>query len=213
MNYNRPLTHREIEILRTMGQGYSTKEAGEIFSISSETIRSHLLHISRKLGTSSILHAVAVARAIGIINDTEYRAGAVAMRTLRDYHHDVVGGSNYPDLPDFVEFNGSMKAELKEGQLVPFRPDPQSEMWIKLSGWISWKSDSFNPSIRLLILSDVRLRDRRCPVGHKVDVTVNLHGAEYSTGLFMTVTWPRSVQRKRIRGSSARIRTSQVESD
>jgi two-component system nitrate/nitrite response regulator NarL len=47
------LTRREIEILRAVVAGYTNKEIGERFSISENTVKSHLTHIFNKSGASS----------------------------------------------------------------------------------------------------------------------------------------------------------------
>jgi DNA-binding NarL/FixJ family response regulator len=55
------LTAREIEVLQLLAFGHSNKDIAERLDISSETVKTHLEHIFRKLGTSDRTAAVAEA--------------------------------------------------------------------------------------------------------------------------------------------------------
>jgi NarL family two-component system response regulator LiaR len=55
------LTAREIEVLQLLAFGHSNKDIAERLAISSETVKTHLEHIFRKLGTSDRTAAVAEA--------------------------------------------------------------------------------------------------------------------------------------------------------
>ena len=54
-----PLTPREWEVVDLLSMGRSTDEMAEILVLSTETVRSHVKHILRKLGVSSREEAVA----------------------------------------------------------------------------------------------------------------------------------------------------------
>jgi DNA-binding NarL/FixJ family response regulator len=54
------LTPREYEVLRAMSLGASTRRIGELFSISTSTVRSHVKSILAKLGVHSRVEAVSV---------------------------------------------------------------------------------------------------------------------------------------------------------
>lgn len=56
------LTTRQHEILMHLAQGESTDQIAALLHLSRETVRNHIRHILRRLGTSSRLEAVAVAR-------------------------------------------------------------------------------------------------------------------------------------------------------
>jgi PAS domain S-box-containing protein len=56
-----PLTRRELEVLRLVGQGLGTAAAAERLHISRMTIRNHVQNILRKLGVHSRLQAFAYA--------------------------------------------------------------------------------------------------------------------------------------------------------
>jgi PAS domain S-box-containing protein len=56
------LTTRQHEILEHLAEGESTEQIAEMLHLSRETVRNHVRHILRRLGTSSRLEAVAVAR-------------------------------------------------------------------------------------------------------------------------------------------------------
>ena len=57
------LTPRQVEVLRLLEQGYSTKQIAAELHLSTETVRNHIRRLFRALGVNSRLEAVAVARA------------------------------------------------------------------------------------------------------------------------------------------------------
>jgi PAS domain S-box-containing protein len=56
-----PLTRRELEILKMIATGVSTKAAADKLHVSSATVRNHVQNILGKLGAHSRLEAVAMA--------------------------------------------------------------------------------------------------------------------------------------------------------
>ncbi len=62
-----PLTAQETKILRSLAKGRNPRETAAQFHISARTLRNHLYHINRKLGTSSRLAAVVLATQRGLI--------------------------------------------------------------------------------------------------------------------------------------------------
>ena len=62
-----PLTAREIEVLRLIGRGFSTKEIGAKLFRSLSTIRKHRENINQKLCTRNAVQSVIVALQTGII--------------------------------------------------------------------------------------------------------------------------------------------------
>jgi PAS domain S-box-containing protein len=56
------LTPRQHEILVLLADGASTDQIAEMLHLSRETVRNHVRHILRRLGVSSRLEAVALAR-------------------------------------------------------------------------------------------------------------------------------------------------------
>jgi DNA-binding NarL/FixJ family response regulator len=57
------LTPRQVEVLRLLEQGRSTKQIAAELHLSTETVRNHIRRIFRALGVNSRLEAVAAARA------------------------------------------------------------------------------------------------------------------------------------------------------
>ncbi len=57
------LTPRQVEVLRLLEQGRSTKQIAAELHLSTETVRNHIRRLFRALGVNSRLEAVAVARA------------------------------------------------------------------------------------------------------------------------------------------------------
>lgn len=60
------LTEREREILRTIGQGYNSREVGQLLFISKRTVDYHLANVYAKLNVTNRLHALIVAQRLGI---------------------------------------------------------------------------------------------------------------------------------------------------
>ena len=57
------LTPRQVEVLRLLEQGRSTKQIAAELHLSTETVRNHVRRLFQALGVNSRLEAVAVARA------------------------------------------------------------------------------------------------------------------------------------------------------
>jgi PAS domain S-box-containing protein len=57
------LTPRQVEVLRLLEQGRSTKQIADELHLSTETVRNHVRRLLRALGIHSRLEAVAAARA------------------------------------------------------------------------------------------------------------------------------------------------------
>ena len=56
------LTPRQVEVLRLLERGYSTKQIAAELHLSTETVRNHVRRLFRALGVHSRLEAVATAR-------------------------------------------------------------------------------------------------------------------------------------------------------
>jgi len=63
----RPLTPREIEILRLIAKGLSNNEAAHVLDLSRATVRTHLEHIYEKLDVTNRVEAVTEGLRKGII--------------------------------------------------------------------------------------------------------------------------------------------------
>ena len=61
------LTIRELEVLRLLASGSSTKSMVDVMSVSVHTIRNHVRNVLAKLHANSRLEAVAVATRIGLL--------------------------------------------------------------------------------------------------------------------------------------------------
>jgi PAS domain S-box-containing protein len=58
------LTPRQVEVLRLLEQGRSTKQIAADLHLTTETVRNHIRHLFQALGVHSRLEAVALARAL-----------------------------------------------------------------------------------------------------------------------------------------------------
>jgi LuxR family maltose regulon positive regulatory protein len=62
------LTERELEVLRLLAAGRSNADmAAELF-VEQSTVKTHLIHLYRKLGVHSRTQTVARARALGLLD-------------------------------------------------------------------------------------------------------------------------------------------------
>jgi LuxR family maltose regulon positive regulatory protein len=62
-----PLTDQEKRILIFLAKGVSNKEMASRLFVSENTVKFHLKHIYSKLAVTSRLHAIAIARDLGLI--------------------------------------------------------------------------------------------------------------------------------------------------
>ncbi len=62
------LSDRQVEILQSIADGMSTKQAGRYLGITTKTVHNHLNAIYRKLDAQSLTHAVLGAVRLGIID-------------------------------------------------------------------------------------------------------------------------------------------------
>lgn len=58
----RPLTGREVEVLRLVADGLSNEEIGRVLFLSPETVRTHLRRMAAKLGIRSVCGPVEVSQ-------------------------------------------------------------------------------------------------------------------------------------------------------
>jgi DNA-binding CsgD family transcriptional regulator len=61
------LTPRQHEVLAHLSDGHSTDQIAAALHLSRETVRNHVRHVLRRLGASSRLEAVAIARRDGML--------------------------------------------------------------------------------------------------------------------------------------------------
>lgn len=61
------LTPREREVLRALSAGLGRREIAEQLVVSPETVRTHIQRVLAKLGVHSVIGAMAVARAAGLV--------------------------------------------------------------------------------------------------------------------------------------------------
>jgi DNA-binding NarL/FixJ family response regulator len=62
-----PLTTRQLEILRDLADGASTRDVARRYWLTPVTVRNHIANILRNLGAHSRLEAVAIARRAGLL--------------------------------------------------------------------------------------------------------------------------------------------------
>lgn len=66
-----PLTERELQVLKLLGEGRSNKEAASILHISDQTVKNHISHIFSKLGVNDRTSAVLLAISQGWIRNSD----------------------------------------------------------------------------------------------------------------------------------------------
>lgn len=65
------LTHREQEVVRLVGLGYSAPEIGEMLSISPKTVDTYKQRINEKLGLTHRTDYVKLALRLGLLTSTD----------------------------------------------------------------------------------------------------------------------------------------------
>ena len=65
---HRPLTHREVEVLRMVSKGMGNKEIAVALSIAEVTVKLHVSHVLEKLGAKDRTEAATAALKRGIIS-------------------------------------------------------------------------------------------------------------------------------------------------
>jgi DNA-binding NarL/FixJ family response regulator len=63
------LSTRELEVLRMLTQGYGVEEIGERLGLSPKTAANHQSSIKQKLGATSALQLMLIARRFGLVSD------------------------------------------------------------------------------------------------------------------------------------------------
>jgi DNA-binding NarL/FixJ family response regulator len=63
----RPITERQLEVLRIVARGRTNREIGLVLGISERTVRNHMREILRRLSTRDRTHSVVVAIGSGWI--------------------------------------------------------------------------------------------------------------------------------------------------
>lgn len=80
----RPVTDRQLEILRNVARGQTNREIGERLGISERTVRNHMREILRRLSSSDRTHAVVLAIGNGWIPIPVEPDGDPASSILRE---------------------------------------------------------------------------------------------------------------------------------
>ena len=62
-----PLSKRELEVMKLLGERLSNKEIAEIIFVSSDTVKKHLYNIYQKLNVKNRREAVRKAKALDIL--------------------------------------------------------------------------------------------------------------------------------------------------
>lgn len=77
------LSNRETEVLRLVAAGYTNPQIGQELTISVDTVRSHMMRIAVKLGTSNRAAAVRVGYETGVLRLPDATMLAQADRIVR----------------------------------------------------------------------------------------------------------------------------------
>jgi DNA-binding CsgD family transcriptional regulator len=101
-----PLTKREVDVISLLERGLSNRAMADALDISLDAVKYHLRNVYGKLGVSRRIHAILMARSLGILRG----AAASAPRELleaplpRSAH---AGPTRVPDFgPEIVERRG-----------------------------------------------------------------------------------------------------------
>lgn len=70
--FSRPLSQREAQVLKLIGDGKSNTEMGDILDISRKTVDKHREHIYRVTGIKNAAHAVQLALYLKLVEPMEF---------------------------------------------------------------------------------------------------------------------------------------------
>jgi two-component system, NarL family, response regulator len=70
---SKPLTERELEIVRLVGEGHSNRDLARMLWVTEQTVKFHLTNIYRKLGVSNRTEASRWAQAQGLLTGSPAR--------------------------------------------------------------------------------------------------------------------------------------------
>lgn len=91
------LTEREHEVLNLLAHGRQNGVIAASMGLSSHTVKAHLRNIYRKLGAHGQIEAVAIARALGLLDETgEPKAAHSQQRACRPGPHHRLGSPGHP---------------------------------------------------------------------------------------------------------------------
>jgi DNA-binding CsgD family transcriptional regulator len=72
------LTSRQLEVLRLVGAGYTTREISARLGVSAKTVEHHKQNIFKRLGVHNQAHAVSIAMRRGLVGSGIGRTEAVS---------------------------------------------------------------------------------------------------------------------------------------
>lgn len=86
----KPLTRREFEVLQLIAEGRTAEQIGYRLGITTETVRTHVSHILKKLGARDRAHAVAVAYQMSLLpcepaKDVDSTEASAGLRSVRAF--------------------------------------------------------------------------------------------------------------------------------
>jgi DNA-binding CsgD family transcriptional regulator len=122
------ISHRELEVLGLVVEGYRNKEIGQILKIQHQSVKNHLQHLFKKLNVKNSTQAYIIALNLNLI---KMRAGLVGgkgrygPREMRgedaiDYLRKVISGEyEVPELSD-KKVRQWLKVFLKEHGIEPY---------------------------------------------------------------------------------------------
>jgi len=61
------LTSRQLQVLSLIGDGHENADIAKMLFLSTETVRTHVAHMRRKLNAKNRAHAVAIGYRLGLL--------------------------------------------------------------------------------------------------------------------------------------------------
>lgn len=71
MGHSPHLTHREIQVLKLAGAGYTTSQIARIVGSAYGTVQTHKARAFRKLAAFNVAHALIIAHQLGLLSVDE----------------------------------------------------------------------------------------------------------------------------------------------
>jgi DNA-binding CsgD family transcriptional regulator len=90
----RPLSPRQLEVLRLAAQGYSNAEIGRRLYLTINTVKNHAQDVMAKLGGRDRPHTVAIGIALGLVRPGDVLVTRTAPQPTRYQQHLVRRGGS-----------------------------------------------------------------------------------------------------------------------
>jgi len=120
------VSHRELEVLGLVVEGYKNKEIAQILKIQHQSVKNHLQHLFKKLGVKNSTQAYIIALHLNMIRMRGAILGhekasltEITGQDFIDFFRDIISGKRRVEGAD-AKRNQQVKVWLKEHGIEPY---------------------------------------------------------------------------------------------